>query len=150
MLRQATVGEAVDRYQVDLKARGADSRKAAQVGFELTATVAAKPIAMLSSRELGDWRNNLVSKNGLKPASADRVGRSLKAAFALAAADDRRITNHLAWKTGLARLPDAERARQNAILSDETVRAVVAAAYNIEPAFGLLLEVLATSGARCS
>jgi integrase len=46
-------------------------------------------------------------------------------------------------------LPDAEVAR-NEILSDDAVRALVAAAYELGPEFGLWVEVHALTGARTS
>jgi integrase len=85
----------------------------------------------------------------MQPASADRSARALKAALNLAANDDPRISNSSAWRTGLARLPDAERAR-NVILPDEAVRAIVAAAYEIGRDFGLFVELAAVTGARAS
>jgi integrase len=88
-------------------------------------------------------------KAGSAPASADRTARALAAALTLAASDDPRITNVAAWKTGLARLPDAEQTR-NVILPDNAVRAVVAAAHQIDPAFGLFVELAAVTGARAS
>ena len=67
----------------------------------------------------------------------------------LAASRDTRIGNVLAWKFGLAALPNAGEAR-NTILSDDTVRELVGAAYNIDHAFGLLVETAAVTGARVS
>jgi integrase len=83
----------------------------------------------------------------MKPASADRVGRSLKAALNLAAADDKRITNSSAWRNGLKRLPDGETAR-NVILPDATVRAVVRGSYEDDHKLGVFIEALAGTGAR--
>ena len=83
------------------------------------------------------------------PASADRTARVLKAAFNLAAEDDPRITNSAAWRTGLARLPDSEHAR-NVVLPDDTVRDLVAAAYALDQNFGLFAELAAVTGARTS
>jgi hypothetical protein len=117
-----------------------------QIRRNLTDTLAAKPVALLTEKELRTWRNGIV-KRGLKPASADRVARVLKAALNLAAADDPRITNSNAWRNGLKRLPDGETAR-NIILPDETVRAVVRTAYEIDHTLGLWDEVLADTGAR--
>jgi hypothetical protein len=37
---------------------------------------------------------------GLKLSSANRIGKSFKAALALAAKRDKRITNNVAWKNG--------------------------------------------------
>jgi integrase len=105
-------------------------------------------VSLLTARELRAWRDGMVSR-GMQPAAADRTGRAMKAALNLAAADDSRITNTSAWKVGLARLPDAERSR-NVILSDEQVRALIGAAYAVDAAFGLLVEVVAVTGARFS
>jgi len=73
----------------------------------------------------------------------------LKAALNLAARDDPRITNASAWKTGLSRLPEAE-PPPNKIISDDTVREIVAAAHEMDSRFGLFIEALATTGARSS
>jgi integrase len=67
----------------------------------------------------------------------------------LAAAHDPRITNGAAWRTALAALPDAHHAR-NVILTDEQVRALIAAAYAEDSAIGLLVETAAVTGARVS
>jgi integrase len=114
----------------------------------LTPTLAAKTVALLTARDLRHWRDGLLKK-GLTPASAVRTGRGLAAALALAAKDDPRINNAAAWRDGLARLPDSEVAR-NTILSDDEVRALVAAAYQISPEFGLWVELHAVTGARTS
>jgi integrase len=141
-----TVKEAVDNYEADLAARGAQKDNATAIRRNLPDTLAAKPVALLTEKELRTWRNNIV-KRGLKPASADRVARVLKAALHLAASDDPRIVNVIAWKNGLKRLPDGETAR-NVILSDNTVNAVVRASYEDEHELGVLIGTLAESGAR--
>ena len=146
--RPITVVEALDHYEADLRARGADIANASRVRLHLPDTLAAKTVALLGARELRQWRDGLV-KRGMRPASADRSARALKAALNLAATDDPRITNTAAWRTGLARLPDTEHAR-NVILPDEAVRAVIAAAYEIDQSFGLLVELAAVTGARTS
>jgi hypothetical protein len=144
--RLITVGEAVDNYEADLAARGAQKDNATSIRRNLPDTLAAKPVALLTEKELRTWRNGIV-KRGLKPASADRVARVFKAALHLAASDDPRIINVNAWKNGLKRLPDGETAR-NVILSDKTVRAVVRASYENEHELGVFIETLAESGAR--
>jgi integrase len=101
---------------------------------------------LLTERELRDWRAELVKK-GRKPSSADRIARSLKAALALAARNDSRLTNDAAWKNGLKKLPDSEVAR-NVILSDHIVAALVSGSYGEDADFGLLIDVLAETGAR--
>jgi integrase len=146
--RPATVGEAIDAYTADLLARGARKANATQLAFNVPDTLAAKPVATLSARELRVWRNGMV-KRGIKPTSADRVARVLKAALNLAAADDTRIRNAKEWREGLKPLPDGDVAR-NIILADPVVAAVVRAAYanDPDPMFGLTIETLAETGAR--
>jgi integrase len=73
----------------------------------------------------------------------------LKAALNLAADHDERIGSRGAWERGLPLLPDAVESR-NVILPEADVRAIIAAAYAIGPEFGLLVEVLAVTGARPS
>jgi integrase len=77
------------------------------------------------------------------------VCRCLCAALELARQHDERIQNRQAWEVGLAGLPDAQKAR-NVILSDEKVRDFVAAAYGHDHQLGLLIDVLAITGARPS
>ena len=146
--RPATVAEALDAYEANLRARGGAIGNVTRVRFNVPSTLAARPVTLLTAKELRGWRDRLV-KDGMAPASADRTARALAAALTLAANDDPRIVNASAWKTGLARLPDAEQSR-NVILSDDAVRAVVAAAYDIDPAFGLFIELAAVTGARAS
>jgi integrase len=140
------VSEAIDNYEADLAARGAQKGNATQIRHNLPDTLTSKPVALLGEKELRSWRNGLV-KRGLKPASADRVARVFKAALNLAAADDPRIVNVNAWKNGLKRLPDGETAR-NVILSDETVSTVVHACYEDAHELGVFIETLASTGAR--
>ena len=73
----------------------------------------------------------------------------LQAALELAAAQDPRITNQNAWRTGLAALPDAEQSR-NVILPEDAVLSIISAAYAERHEFGLLVEVAAVTGARVS
>jgi integrase len=141
-----TVKEAIDNYEADLAARGAQKDNATAIRRNLPDTLAAKPVALLTEKELRTWRNGIV-KRGLKPASADRVARVFKAALHLAASDDPRIINVTAWKNGLKRLPDGDTAR-NVILSDQTASAVVRASYDDEHELGVLIDVLAETGAR--
>ena len=54
---------------------------------------------------------------------------------------DKRIQNRDAWETGLAGLPNAQEAR-NIVMSDDKVRALIAAAYNLDHQLGLLTDTL--------
>jgi hypothetical protein len=141
-----TVAEAVDAYEADLATRGGRKYNATQLRLHLTDAMKSKAVALLTERELRDWRAGLVKK-GLKPSSADRIARSFKAALALAARNDKRITNTAAWKNGLRKLPDSEVAR-NVILPDQTVAALVGGSYDEDQDFGVLIEVLAETGTR--
>jgi hypothetical protein len=145
--RPCTVAEAVDAYVRNLSARGGLAGNVSRVRHHLPPALASKPVGLISSRELERWRDSLAA--GMAPATVNRTTRILKAACNLAASHDERITNSNAWRVGLKSLPNAHRPR-NIILTDQEVRAVIAAAYDIEEAFGLLVEVGATTGARVS
>lgn len=145
--RPLTVAEALDRYQAHLAANGGDTGNVTRVRGHLPAALAGKPIVLLGAVELKRWRDALAGK--LTPASVNRTVSMLKAALSLAAAHDPRIGSTGAWKVGLASLSNAHRAR-NVILDDDTVIRIVGAAHGRDGAFGLLIEVLATTGARLS
>jgi integrase len=67
----------------------------------------------------------------------------------LTADQDERIASRRAWEIGLATILGAEDSR-NVILADEVVRRLIAEAYKISDALGLLVEVAAVTGARVS
>jgi hypothetical protein len=79
--RPVTVSEALDRYQRDLESRGADSQNANRVRRHLTATLATKPVGLLTTNDLRHWRDALVGKklsvatvNRTRAQSARRAG----------------------------------------------------------------------------
>ena len=143
--RPATVGEALDYYATDLQARGGDVANVDRVRKHLPAALAAKVVNLLGAGELRRWRDGLITRKGLQRASADRTARALKAALNLAAKDDHRIVNRAAWDTGLARLPGGEHAR-NVVITDETTRALIAAAHAVDRVYGAFVEVGAQTG----
>ena len=147
--RPATVADAVDAFQRDLVARGALVNNAGRIREHLTPTLAAKPVGLLTARELAGWRDELLAA-GMKPATAVRLCKATKAALNLAAKRDHRITNTAAWRDGLGGLTENFASRNIQRLDDGQVRAVVAAAYAINPAFGLYVETAAVTGARLS
>jgi integrase len=102
---------------------------------------------MLSARDLQSWRDNLIEK--MEPSSVNRTCNGLRAALELAADLDDRIANRRAFRLGLRRLPGANKARR-IVMPDEDVLRIVKAAYEIDRAFGLLIETLAVTGARLS
>ena len=147
--RPATVKDATDAYERDLIARGGAIANARTIRKHITPTLASKPVGLLTSRELAAWRDGLLA-NGMKPATAVRLCKSVKAALTLAAKRDPRILNRAAWADGLGGLSEGYSSRNTQRLSDDEVRAVIAAAYALDPAFGTYIEVAAITGARLS
>ena len=96
--------------------------------------------------DLRHWRDDLVSK-GVSPATINRTRGGLRAALELAASLDDRITNRNSFKSGLKGLPGGKNARR-VVLPDADV--LHQTAYDHDRAFGILIEVLAQTGARIS
>jgi len=145
--KPATVGQALDSYETDLKTRSGDIGNVARVRTHLPGGLFNKAVALLASRELRNWRDGLTKT--LAAATVNRTTSGLKAALNLVAEHDERITNRRAWETGLATIPDAEQSR-NVILSEVAVRQIIAAAQEQSGEFGLLIEIAAVTGARVS
>ena len=78
--QMASVAEAIDSYQADLERRNGRIYNATQLRLHVTKSLQAKTVALLTEKELHQWRHGLI-KNGLKPSSADRVAKSLKSAL---------------------------------------------------------------------
>jgi hypothetical protein len=147
--RPITVLEAVNAYETDLRARSGSVENAGRIRKHLTSTLAIKPVAILTARELAAWRDQLLGA-GMKPATLVRLCKALKAALNLAARRDPRILNRAAWHDGLSGIAEGYTSRNEQRLDDEQVRAVVAAAYTVDPAFGVYVETHAQTGARSS
>jgi integrase len=143
-----TVAEAVDAYQADLRVRGGDVGNATRIRAHLPDSLAGKAAATLAARDFKSWRVSLTGAK-LSPSAINRSNSCLRAALNLAADQDERITNHRAWEKGLVSIHGAAVAR-NVILDEPAVRAIIAAAYEIGPEFGALIEVAAVTGARVS
>jgi len=142
-----TIDAALTDYAADLVARGGLVEPLQRVRKRLTLALLTRPVGLLTVRELRRWRDGQLA-SGLAPGSVTRTCKAFKAALNYAANADSTITNRMAWTVGLAGLPDSHRARTDAVLSDDEVRAVVAACYNASDRLGLLAEVLAVTGAR--
>jgi integrase len=142
-----TVDQALTAYEADLEARGARAYNAQWPRTHLSSALLAKPVALLTSRELTKWRDGLIGKIG--PASINRLMGCVCAALELAAQHDERISNRTAWQVGLAGLPDAQSPR-NVVLPDAKVSEFVNAAYARDYQLGLLVDVLAVTGTRAS
>jgi hypothetical protein len=147
--RPATIADALASYETDLTGRGRSAYNARWVRHHLPAALAAQPLALVTAKQLRGWRDSLL-KAGMLPATSNRMLKNAKAAFNLAAKLDKRIrANAGEWEVGLEALPDTVTARE-AVLTDPQVMAVVAAAYEQSPAFGLYVQVHAEVGARSS
>jgi integrase len=147
--KPVTVALMIDRYETDLKTRGGDVYNAQRVRVHLPDVLASKTVALLTvPREFRHWRDGLLNE-GLAPSTVNRTCAAFQAALELAAAQDPRITNQSAWRTGLTALPDAEQSR-NVILPEDAVLRIISAAYGVSCEFGLLVEVAAVTGARIS
>jgi hypothetical protein len=147
--RPASFATAIDAYQADLIARGGDPANAQTIRRHITPTLASRPVGLLTVATLAHWRDGLLA-GGMKPATAVRLFKATKAALNLAAKRDPRITNQAAWRHGLGGIAENFESRNVQRLDDAAVRAVVAAAYAVDLAFGRYVEVAAVTGARPS
>jgi integrase len=148
--KPVTVTEAIDAYATDLEVRGGAKYNATSVRNHLSPAILSKAVMLLTEAELLNWRNGLVAK-GLKLSSANRIGKSFKAALALAAKRDKRIVNGAAWQGGLKPLKakgSNAPPRDNYYLPDPTILAVVRECYAEDADFGALIDVLAGCGVR--
>src|SRR5262249_38400847 len=140
--RPVTVADAIDAYERDLTARGALVANAARIRKHLTATLASKPVGLLTARELAAWRDALLAA-GMKPITLVRLCKAFKAALNLAKRRDQRVRNEAAWRDGLSGIAGGFVSRNVQRLDDGQVRAVIVAAYGIDSAFGLYVETAA-------
>jgi len=145
--KPATVAQALDSYEADLKTRAGDAGNVTRLRPHLPAGLLDKVVPLLTSRDLRKWRDGLAKV--LAPATINRTCTALKASLNLIADHDERIANRRAWETGLATIPDAEQSR-NVILAEAAVRQIIGQAHAQSAQFGLLVEVAAVTGARVS
>jgi integrase len=145
--RPLTIAEAVNRYEADLIARGADPANARRLRFDITPSFGSRVVAMMGPSDFRAWRDAMIAR-GVKPVTARRQAKSLAAALSLAASMDERIGNRAAWVTGLGGLRDAEASPRNVVVSEADIRRIVDAAHALDEAFGLFVETAATTGGR--
>jgi integrase len=144
-----TVAGALEEYARDLAARGAGPENATRIKKHLPLSFAAKPVAILTARELSAWRDNLL-RSGMKPATFVRLRRAAVAMFNLAAKRDHAIANRRAWADGLSGVREDFVSRNIERLDDGQVRSVIAACYALDHHLGLFVETAAETGARPS
>jgi integrase len=141
-----TVATALNLYEADLQRRGKGRGNVSIVRRRLPPDLAKT--RDLTARQLRAWRDSLTD---VLPATVNRIVTGLRAALNLVANDDETISNTRAWVIGLAQIPDAGRSRnETSIIDDAAIRRLIAAAHDIDASFGLLVEVLAVTGARIS
>lgn len=148
--KPVTVDEALIAYETDLKIRGGAIYNATSVRNHLSPAMLSKVVMLLTETDLLNWRNGLVVE-GLKLSSANRIGKSFKAALALAAKRDKRIANSIAWRNGLKPLKakgGSNPPRDNYYLPDATIHHIVRESYVEDADFGALIDVLAGTGTR--
>ena len=142
-----TVALALDRYQADLRVRGAGVDNVARVRVHLADTLADRPVALLTNDELRRWRDGL--RKSMAPASVNRVCNALRAALNLAADNARGSISRAAWEIGLKAIPGSTEAR-NVVLAENQIRRLITEAPKESEEFGLYVEVAAITGARPS
>ncbi len=151
---QLDLDQALVRYEAELKTRGQDAGNVSRVRGHLSEELLKTPVKLLSVDDLKGWRNELVelvAEEELERSTVNRLMTPVRAALNLAYEEDqgKTITNSAAWDIGLKALEGASKSR-NVILRDPIVDKIVKASYRESPEFGELVEVAATSGARCS
>jgi streptomycin 6-kinase len=60
--RPITIGEALEQYATDLQIRGGDAGNVTRVKAHMTEALAKKSVALVTARELRQWRDGLVKK----------------------------------------------------------------------------------------
>lgn len=139
-----TIATALADYKVDLMARAAHTANADRPLHHLGPALLRKPCVLVTAEELTAWRNGLVRKAKLAPASINRLMNALRAALTHACPERTHV-----WRAGLKRLPNAERSRNKLfVLPDVTICAIVSEAYARDAKLGLLCEVLSETGMR--
>jgi hypothetical protein len=149
-----TVRLAVETY-VDMRRARAD-RSGSEGSLKLHVTndqeFAGWKLGRLEAQNIVDWRERL--PNELEPSSINRILNDLRAALNAAATKYRRqLPAHILAeiKLGTKAVAITSSPRRQ-LLTDEQVRAVVAAAFEVDPSgdFGRLVLLAARTGARFS
>ena len=101
--RPVTLAEALTDYRADLVSRRQAPENADYVRCHIPQSMRARPVTMLTVRELRQWRDGLLGK--MAPASVNRRSNALKAALNHAAKLDTADRQHLGlalWADGRA------------------------------------------------
>jgi integrase len=140
-----TLRTALDHYAKDLTIRNRDPKNADRVRKHASELLDHALVA-LTPRHFADWRNRVAGKE--TPQNFNRIAKAFAAALALQARLDKRLDARV-WKDALKNIPGARRSR-NIVHKPAVVARVVKCAYAHNHAYGVLIEVLASSGSRPS
>ena len=117
--------------------------------FHLPPTLGNRPIGLVGARDYAKWKQAKLA-SGLKPATVRRTAKVLAAALNHAVRLNPALAVHRdSWRVGLGGIEDVHNPR-DAILSDNEVRHLIAAAYTISDALGDYVRVHAETGSRSS
>src|SRR5262245_14755046 len=140
-----TLGEALDAYAADLEARNGDRRNASRLRRNLPPPMLKCLLATITPKELTLWRNAVAERQ--KPSSVNRLLIVFRAVMHLAQKHGAKLDPQ--WRDGLETLPNAREAH-NDVRPQETIARLVHAARARGPEVGLMVEVMAQTGARYS
>lgn len=151
--RPVTIDEALTGYADELRATGGKLTNVSDVRRYLGKNnpLLSTPLATIAKSHLLAWRKTLSAKPVAR-STLNRVMSSAKSAFNLAAESDPAIAaNALAWKHGLKRFHEIDtKPRDYSHITQDDIARLVTAAYELSPAFGLYIHVLAQTGSRPS
>lgn len=155
-----TVQSVVEAYFKDRESRG---EAGADARYRLTRHVLNAPLASiklsgLTERHLVEWRAALVRagrrkgaalQSPLSNSTISRLLNDLRAALN-GAAERYRLDLAFVIRAGLKAPPNADKARDPQILNNSETGRLITAAQMVDPDFGLLVMMLAVTGARFS
>lgn len=158
-----TVRSAIERYIQDLARRNARSAATCRVRMHKhmlsDEAFAAVKLSKLRASTIEEWRSRLSVRSqpggaGMAPATANRLLTDVRAALNAAVERQRReLPSHVMLEVKVGtRAASVDAVARKQLLMDEQVRAVIEAAFDVDPAgdFGPLVLVAAATGARYS
>jgi integrase len=142
-----TVAQAIDNYARSLTANNRNVANATRLKPLLPEAILRRPLVKLQPHELRSLRDSLVADRGNKASAANRSFKALRAALNLAVRDNPNLPD-AAWRRIEAL--DEDPPTPKIIEDPAQLRAIVRGARRLDPGFGILIEVLAVTGARRS
>jgi integrase len=145
-----TLDEVLTKYGKHLEREGKSSTDARLPRKYMPETLLVQRADKVTLATLEDWRNGL-DERGVNRSTINRniVGPLATALRHAAERSDRVALNARAWDVGLKKFAEADKPR-DAVLEELEVQAVVGAAYDIDSAFGLWVQLHAVTGSRTS